>query len=60
MNYIVRKKMKKTHCVKCKCKLSGNEKDYLERGNWCAWCDAKATVTKKPDISFFIRLAKSV
>ena len=52
--------MKKTHCVKCKCKLSGNEKDYLERGNWCAWCDAKATVTKKPDISFFIRLAKSV
>ena len=46
----------KDKCVKCKTLLpKGN---YELRGNWCAWCDAKATVTKRPDIGFFIKIAK--
>lgn len=50
----------KENCVGCGCKLCPSRKDYEERGNWCAWCDNRCTVTKKPDISFFINIAKAL
>jgi len=34
--------------------------NYELRGNWCVWCDSRATVTKKPDISFIINLARHI
>jgi len=51
----------KPNCVKCGVGIIGDLKaNYQERGNWCRACDIRASVVKKPNITFFINLAKQL
>lgn len=48
----------KNYCVGCENKLCATKTDYETRGNWCRICEVKASVTVKPDITWFINLAR--
>jgi len=38
--------------------MFNSQANYETKGNWCAVCEAKASVLVKSDISWFIKLAQ--
>ena len=46
----------KPKCVICSSLVT----NYQEHGNYCVWCDAKCSITKKTNIKWFFQIARAL